>query len=88
MSYPESHSYLCAYDFEVEDEDFNWEETGESFSEWFPERAAEAFLEWRSRVEGIDPDSWCVVVLDRKTGTITRWNVETEITYTAFPVEE
>lgn len=88
MSYPETHSYLCAYDFEVEGNDFSWEKDGESFSEWLPEKAAEAFVEWRSKIEGNEPGLWCVVVLDRKTKEVTRWNVEIAIAYTAFPTEE
>lgn len=88
MPAPELHNYLCAYDFEVEDKDFLWEEDGESFSEWFPDRAAEAFVEWRAESDGFDPDGCRVVVLDRETGETTRWNVEVEITYTAYPAEE
>lgn len=88
MVSPKLHSYRCAYDFDVEGNDFVWEEDGDAFNEYFPKRAAEAFVEWRAEIDGYDPTTSCVVVLDRETGEITRWDVEVETTYTARPVKE
>lgn len=88
MVSPKLHNYRCAYDFDVKGNNFVWEEDGDAFTEWFPERAAEAFMEWRTEVDGYDPGTWRVVVLDRETGEITTWDVKVETTYTAFPVEE
>ena len=82
------HTYLCAYDFEVEDEDFAWEECGESFAERDPQDAAEEFLKCRAGVERVYPGPHCVVVFDQETGEATRWDVELEITCTALPAVE
>lgn len=82
MPISELHTYLCAYDFEVEEESFTWEVNGERFHERRPAYAAESFLEWHSEAEGIEPQTYRVVVLDRESGEITRWDVKPEITYT------
>lgn len=88
MTSPELHKYLCAYDSEIEENGFTWEEDGEAFNERSPREAAEAFMEWRAQIDGYDPDTWRAAVLDRETGEITLWDVEVETTYTARPVKE
>lgn len=79
MPAPELHNYLCAYDFEVEDKDFLWEEDGESFSEWLP---------CRIEIGTSDPETCRVVIVSGNAGEITLRGTDVEITYSAYPSEE
>ena len=88
MPTPKFHSYLCAYDFELEDKDFRWEEDGIPIAAWKPNSAAEDFLAGCAGFDSLEAGFYCVVALDRETGEITRWNVELEALYTAYPAEE
>lgn len=83
-------TFLCVFASDLEKDGFSWEKDGCSISVFSsPVHAAEHFAYWHTEFDDdADANMWRIAVLDQDTGETTFWDVEADITYTAFPVEE